>query len=341
MDPSQPVDRWASLLDQQADTVLVVSPTGEILHATSSVERLLGGTGDRMKGTALADLARPDERAAMLRMLAECLAHRGEPLASTLQFLDVERRWVSCDIQAVAPSAGEDPVVIWSLRECTSRIVRENRDAERAAHWQAMINAQPAGIILVDDDRIIREANPAARRMLRLTAGPLGRDELDRFFDPADDVAAAWGTFIGDGSFQGRLRIRTAGDGEREFEALGRANVLPGRHLGVFRDVTDGQVLERQLRRESNLEVASRIAGAIADEFDDILDCGIRNLDDLAVSLGESDPSRRVLNEVRPAVIRASNLTRNLLAFSQRQILRTQAVDLLQAVLRLKPMVTR
>ncbi len=114
---------------------------------------------------------------------------------------------------------------------------------------------------------------------------------------------------------------------------------LPARRLGAAMDITvrkqaleDGEKLGRELRQAQKLQVVGRLAGGIAHDFNNIL-LGIRGYADLArdrFTRGE-DP-RPEIDEVLAASERAAALTCQLLAFSRRQVLRLEVVDLNEIV---------
>jgi len=97
--------------------------------------------------------------------------------------------------------------------------------------------------------------------------------------------------------------------------------------FGISRDVTDLKRLEDQLRQAQKLEAVGKLAGGIAHDFNNLLTV-INGCADLAMTeLGDA-PGVELLSEVREAGMRAAGLTRQLLAFSRRQVLNPQVVDL-------------
>jgi two-component system, cell cycle sensor histidine kinase and response regulator CckA len=110
---------------------------------------------------------------------------------------------------------------------------------------------------------------------------------------------------------------------------------------GIARDVTARKKLEARLRQAQRMEAIGLLAGGIAHDFNNL--CTIINANsDLGMRrLEADDPLRSNLDEIRRAGERAATLTRQLLAFSRRQILRPRIVDLNSVVAEIGTMLRR
>ncbi len=101
---------------------------------------------------------------------------------------------------------------------------------------------------------------------------------------------------------------------------------------GAHRDVTHEYDLEAQLRHSQKMDAIGRLAGGIAHDFNNlltaILGCSSLMLEDLP----EDHPMRADLGRIQAAGERAASLTRQLLAFSRRQVLHVQKLSLNETV---------
>jgi two-component system, cell cycle sensor histidine kinase and response regulator CckA len=86
--------------------------------------------------------------------------------------------------------------------------------------------------------------------------------------------------------------------------------------------------LEQQLRRAQQMEVVGRLAGGIAHDFNNLLTAILGYTGLLAVRFASDEAACRELREVQKAGERAATLTRQLLAFSRRQVLQLELLDL-------------
>ncbi len=128
-----------------------------------------------------------------------------------------------------------------------------------------------------------------------------------------------------------RLRVRTRrGDyrvGEFHVDVQRRDGHIVGA-LGIVRDITDRLELEEQFRQAQKMEAIGRLAGGVAHDFNNLLTV-ISSYSDLALAAMAPEDARRAdVEEIRSAAQRATALTRQLLAFSRRQVLQPTVVDL-------------
>jgi len=96
----------------------------------------------------------------------------------------------------------------------------------------------------------------------------------------------------------------------------------------VLRDITERQRLEEQLRQAQKMEAVGRLAGGVAHDFNNLLTVIIGYSDFVLGKLLDSDRLYRPLAEIKRAAERAASLTRRLLAFSRKQVLQPQILDL-------------
>lgn len=102
--------------------------------------------------------------------------------------------------------------------------------------------------------------------------------------------------------------------------------------IGISRDVTEVKQLGDALRHSQKMEAVGRLAGGIAHDFNNLLTVIISYSELLLMSLPEGDPQRHQVNEIFKCGERAAGLTRQLLAFSRKQELQPQIVNLRQAI---------
>ena len=115
----------------------------------------------------------------------------------------------------------------------------------------------------------------------------------------------------------------------------------PASLLGFELDITDRIQLEDNFRQAQKLEAIGRLAGGVAHDFNNLLTVIRGNLDLVGVGGNLSPEAADCLHEAQMASERAAHLTRQLLAFSRRQMLQFAPLDLNQVVENLVRMLHR
>jgi PAS domain S-box-containing protein len=106
-------------------------------------------------------------------------------------------------------------------------------------------------------------------------------------------------------------------------------------------DITDRKQLEEQLRQAQKMEAVGRLAGGIAHDFNNLL-MVIQGYSDLLVErLPGADPLRRNAEQIQMASQRASSLTRQLLAFSRKQMLAPKILNVQSVVAEMEKILRR
>jgi len=110
---------------------------------------------------------------------------------------------------------------------------------------------------------------------------------------------------------------------------------------GIARDVTERRQLENMVRQSQKLEAIGRLSGGLAHDFNNLL-CVINGHTELLTeALQPGDPAVRSVTQIRKAADSAAALTRQLLAFSRRQVFHPQVVDLNTIVTETERLLTR
>jgi two-component system cell cycle sensor histidine kinase/response regulator CckA len=140
------------------------------------------------------------------------------------------------------------------------------------------------------------------------------------------------------------LRIRTAEGkvriGEIFLTAHREHDTVVG-VLGIARDVTDRVQLEEEYRQAQKMEAVGRLAGGVAHDFNNLLTVIGGHSTFLLEDLDAGDPKRADVEEIMNASTFASTLTRQLLAFSRRQVVQPKVLSLNDVVTASEKLLTR
>jgi two-component system cell cycle sensor histidine kinase/response regulator CckA len=115
----------------------------------------------------------------------------------------------------------------------------------------------------------------------------------------------------------------------------------PVRGIGVSMDVTERRTLEEQYHQAQKMEAIGRLAGGVAHDFNNLLTSILGYCELLLDESPPDDPRHADVMEIQKAGIRAAGLTRQLLAFSRKQIIDPAVVDLNAVVTDIRAMLGR
>jgi PAS domain S-box-containing protein len=228
-----------------------------------------------------------------------------------------------------------------------------HRSLSGAAHaresderFRAMFESAPAGTMLVGLDGTIVAVNRAFEEMLGYTREQLTELTPAMYVHPDDleEGETLFRELVGGRRDLYRRDARYIGaDGTTVFVAIAvalvrDADARPSFAITMVEDVTERTELEERLRQSQKLEAIGRLAGGVAHDFNNML-TAIGGYTALALErLGESSPVHEDLDEVRKATERATVLTRQLLAFSRKQVLQPELLNLNGIVVELESM---
>lgn len=222
-------------------------------------------------------------------------------------------------------------LLIRSVRYASERGRAVEALERREAHYRSLIENSLDLISILNGDGTIRYASPSHERILGYPLDELVGQNALSFVHPddLDGVKAAMQQREGDGNAQFRFQHK---DGTwRVLESFGRnLSELPGVHGLVVnsRDITERKRLEDQLHRSQRLESVGRLAGGVAHDFNNLLMVITGYSQMLLDNTHPGDPARGDLEQVVKAAERATDLTKQLLAFSRRQVVRPAYVNL-------------
>jgi PAS domain S-box-containing protein len=225
------------------------------------------------------------------------------------------------------------------------RAEEELREANQTL--QSLVQTSPLAIIALDLDGNVRSWNSAAERVFGWTENEviglriqiIPDDEWDAFYNSLDITRKA-------GTFTGFETTRMRKDGSLIDVSLSAAPLVDGKgningSVVVIADITERKHLEEQFRQAQKMEAVGRLAGGVAHDFNNLL-TAIIGYSQLALArLHREDPLRREIDEIEQAGQRAAGLTNQLLAFSRRQVLQPQVLDLNAVVANLGKMLER
>jgi two-component system, cell cycle sensor histidine kinase and response regulator CckA len=220
-------------------------------------------------------------------------------------------------------------------------------ESEAAEHslaeqrFRTLVEHAPEAILVLDveSNRFV-QANPKAASMFKCSIEELYRVELDTLhpeFQPngerSSDAARRWVQMAVDGATPVFDWTHVDVEGNLipcEVRLVRLASSVRVLVRGVMTDVTERKRLEEQLRQSQKMEAIGQLAGGVAHDFNNLLVAIMGHCDLLRLAMPHEPPLQGHVDAIRQAGQRAAELTRQLLAFGRKQVLRRRAVDLNQ-----------
>jgi len=338
-----------SLLTSAPMAIFTLDPAGKVLSWNPAAEVIFGWTAGEAVGRRLPVVPGPtqEEFDALLAGVVKGEIIRQEELTRVRK--DGSDVLVSLSAAPIRSAEGEVEAVMSVLMD-----VSEQREAERALLEERLLlrrvmETSPVGIVLLDPDGAVLFLNRFAEETLGLS---LEEAEGRRYDELGWTISTPE---VGSQDVGGRVvaRVLESGspvsdvliaieseEGDRVMVSVSAAAVRDPRGenrgmVAIFEDVTQ-RVADQERRRQveeeflqaQKLEAVARLAGGVAHDFNNML-AVIMSAAEMAIP--QADPQSTLyqdLMHIHEAAQRSAGLTRQLLAFSRKQIRRPRALDL-------------
>jgi two-component system cell cycle sensor histidine kinase/response regulator CckA len=217
----------------------------------------------------------------------------------------------------------------------------DGTDPQRAAEIRFMrfFHHTPMAIATIDKQGGVIRTNPLFARLFQGTQRdaaatrsicaivverdrPALQSAIDQTAQGKGDVAPVDAMLVGAGERSGRFYVTAIEEAERDQEAA----------IVYALETTAQRELETKVTQQQKMELVGKLAGGIAHDFNNVLSAIIMATDFLLNAHRPTDPSFQDIMQIKQNANRAASLVRHLLAFSRKQTLRPQVLDLGEAL---------
>lgn len=335
---------YRTLVEESLSGVYLIQD-GVFQYTNPAFCRVFGYTESEMKGMPIGGLVAASDRETVLNNIRKRVTGQLQSIRYTFRALRKDGREILVEVHGSTVQKDGRPAVLGVLMDVTDqqRAARELEASE--TRFRQLFDDSPEAILLVDPAKGYILVNRAATTLLGRPADqilgtapgtlspPLQRDG-EPSLDRARRVLAAATT--GEPQWFDWVSLRPDGtEVESEAHLVRVKDEARSVYQLILRDVTaerraraEREALERQLFQAQKLESLGVMAGGVAHDFNNLL-TGILGHADLAMGAkGDAASLKKHMEAVRDSALRASELTRQLLAYSGKGVFELRRVDL-------------
>jgi PAS domain S-box-containing protein len=339
--PVSPEKRLQMLVAGIRDyAIYLLDPQGRIASWNAGAERFKGYTADEVMGEHFSRFFTPEDREAGLPAKALQKAQDEGKFESEGWRVrkDGSRFWANVVVDAIRDERGRLVGFAKITRDVTERRNAQEALRESEQQFTLLVNGiSDYAVYMLSPEGNVTNWNPGAQRIKGYSAEEVIGSHFSRFYTPEDQASGQPARSLATAASEGRFHTegwRMRKDGSRFW-----ANVVidaihddQGKLIGfakITRDVTEQREASEALQRANaalfhsqKLQAIGHLTGGIAHDFNNLLAVVSSGLDVLSMSQGRVEP--QLLEAMRRAVQRGSNLTQQLLAFARKQPLQPE-----------------
>jgi PAS domain S-box-containing protein len=330
--------RYRGVVEDQTDLICRFKPDGTLIFVNQAYCRFHGEQREILVGSNFFQSLSEEDREIPLGEFSRLTpsdpmrTYDNKVLTRPGQFI-----WQQCMVRALFDDADEILEFQAVVQDITLRKQSEEALRQGEERLQAILHSMPDGVVVLNERGLVTLFNPAAEKIFQRRASQVLDRALDELFAPADQKR--YGEYV----------ARLAGGGQPgviELSALqpgggllpidvAESEILRGdarMSIVVVRDISERKKLEEQYRQSQKMEAVGRLAGGIAHDFNNLMQAILGYINLLDRRLPPGDPNHEAVEQIQKSLAHASSLTRQLLAFSRKQVLKPKLLPLNSAV---------
>jgi two-component system cell cycle sensor histidine kinase/response regulator CckA len=338
-------DKFRTLVEQSIVGIYIIQD-GQFVYVNPRMLEILGLSEEKMASRTLSDFIVPEDYALARENIRKRISGGVPSVHYSLRVLHQSGAVLQVEVHGSRTDYNGRPAVMGTLLDITERKRAEEALRQSEERYRLLFERIPDIIFALAPTGAVTSLNHAFET---ITGWPqaqwLGRP-FQELIHP-DDRNRAGELFQlvlrGERGPTVEVRVGTAAGGHRDVEFIGFSSQLSGDRIevqGIGRDITERLQFEARYRQAQKMEIVGQLAGGVAHDFNNLLTV-IFGYSDILLRGLEPGPLYEATQEVRRAGERAAGLTRQLLAFSRKQALVPEVLDLGDVISGLSTMVER
>ena len=256
---------------------------GDFVQVNDKLAAMLGYTIDELSSLGVHGITHPDDIDVDLERLKHLRTGEIDSYRREKRYVrsDGSVAWAELTVSRVARDDGKPTHVVSHVQDITAQ-------KEANLLFEATFERSVVPTLIADDSRRIVGLNRSGAALLGISQDEALELTVDELL-PDEPVAELWSAFMKIGALEAEVRLKRPDESVRLIEFTATANIRPGRHIAVIRDLTRQRELEAQLRQAQKMEAVGRLAGGVAHDFNNLLTV-IAGYSELLIASDEIDP---------------------------------------------------
>jgi two-component system cell cycle sensor histidine kinase/response regulator CckA len=321
-------ERFRSIFEQSAIGLAIADSHGKLVQVNASLARFLDYEPTELYGTALIDATHPDDREVKRAMMRE---HETSRASFTYETRFLRRNgdvvWGRSTITRLHRDDGTVNGFMAVIEDITEPRRASGVLKRQTELVQTIMDNLPVMVSLFDRDGKPLYVNKEWEKVFGWTLDEARTTDLLPVAFPDPAVAERVRRLVADGTPQWTELDPMARNGRRIPSLWACLRLSDGTSLTIGQDMTERRQMQQRLVQSQKMEALGQLAGGVAHDFNNLLTI----INACATFVLESHElnaeSTNDINEIVGASNRAAALTRQLLAFSRRQMLKLEIID--------------
>ncbi|MCK4762183.1 MAG: PAS domain S-box protein [Candidatus Aminicenantes bacterium] len=336
-------ERYRAVFEGVNEGILVADiDTKRYILTNPAAHRMLGYNEAGMKQLGIWDIHPKERRKSVITQFSSLVKGEKSLVANipcsrrdgTIFYADFKASWAMIDSTECLVSFFTD--------------VTQRRDALKAleaseVRLRTILNSLQVGVVIIDaETKTVIDSNPVVAAMVGVPGEEIIGAACNKYLCTAEQGACPMLDLDQQVHNSEKTLLKANGEEIPILKTVSKITLGSKEYLlESFIDISEKKRLEAQLIQAQKMEAVGRLAGGIAHDFNNLLMAISGHTELTLMKMAQDDPLRRRLEEIKKAGERAASLTRQLLAFSRKQMLKPEVLDLNKLVSGFKNMLKR
>jgi two-component system, cell cycle sensor histidine kinase and response regulator CckA len=326
--------RYRGVVEDQTDLICRFEPDGTLVFVNEAYCRFHGRAREQLLGTNFFPTLSVQDREIPLQQFARLTpAEPMQAFDNKVLLGDGRQLWQLCTARALFDDSGRITEFQAVMQDITRR--KESEEALRLGEerFRAILDSMVDGVVVLDKDGCVTLFNPAAERIFQRPPAEVLRRSVQNLFVPDD--WPKYNEYLTRHLDQNPVEVIEANalraDGSALPIDLAVSEITRGgvtMLIVIVRDISERKRLEDKYRQSQKMEAVGRLAGGIAHDFNNLMQAILGYINLLDRRLPPGDPNHQTVEHIQKSLAHASSMTRQLLAFSRKQVLKPKLLAL-------------